>query len=286
MTNNAVSTSFITRFAPSPTGRLHLGHAFSALIAHDAARQAGGLFRLRIEDIDQGRCRPAFVDGIFEDLRWLGLDWDGEVMIQSARGAAHARALERLRRLDLLYVCTCTRAEIAASAPHGPMGAAYPGTCRTLGRKPLPGIAHCWRLDMARATALAGPLVWHDEGNGPIVADPMAQGDIVIARKDAAPAYHLAVVVDDAAQGVTHVTRGRDLFEATHVQRLLHALLDLPVPRYAHHPLVIGGDGTRLAKRKQSPTLESLRQGGMDGRDLAEMLREARFPVGFALEAA
>ncbi len=250
------------------------------------AREAGGRFLLRIEDIDQGRCRPGFVEDIYEDLRWLGLDWDGAVMVQSSRGAAYAAGLAELRRPGLGYVCTCTRAEIAASAPQGPMGAVYPGTCRSLGRKAEHGVPHCWRLDMDKALAKAGPLFWTDQAAGRVTANPAPQGDIVIARKDAAAAYHLAVVVDDAAQGITHVVRGRDLFEATHIHRLLQALLGVPTPTYLHHPLVIGGDGERLAKRRQSPTLLSLRQAGIDGIVLAEMLRDGRFPLGFGLEAA
>jgi glutamyl-Q tRNA(Asp) synthetase len=277
---------FVTRFAPSPTGRLHLGHGYSALLAHRAAREAGGSFLLRIEDIDQGRCRAAFVDGIYEDLAWLGIDWDGEVMFQSQRGEAYRTALETLQSMGLAYVCTCTRAEIAASAPQGPMGPVYPGTCRELGRLPFPDQPHCWRLDMARAVAFCGQLSWEDAVAGRLRADPLPQGDVVIARKDAAAAYHLAVVVDDAAQGMSHIVRGRDLFEATHVHRLLQALLGLPVPLYQHHPLIVGEGGARLAKRKLSPTLQSLREAGHDGRALALSIGEGRFPIGFALEGA
>jgi glutamyl-Q tRNA(Asp) synthetase len=165
----------VTRFAPSPTGPLHLGHAWSALLAHDAARVAGGRFLLRVEDIDQGRCRDAFVEGIFEDLRWLGLDWEGEVLFQSTRGADYAEALAQLKAMDLAYVCTCTRADIAASAPHGPAGPLYPGTCRHLDRAPDTSAPHCWRLDMAKAVALAGPLEWHDRHAGLVVANPQVQ---------------------------------------------------------------------------------------------------------------
>lgn len=276
----------VTRFAPSPTGLLHLGHGYSAILAHDAAKDAGGCFLLRIEDIDQGRCRPAFVDAVFEDLRWLGLEWDGEVLFQSARSDAYAAALDRLRDMGLAYVCTCTRAEIAASAPHGAAGPVYPGTCRHLGRAPDRATPHCWRLDMAKAVALTGQLTWHDDVAGTLRASPELQGDIVIARKDAAASYHLAATVDDADQGVTLVVRGQDLFEATHIHRLLQALLGLPTPEYRHHPLMVGADGERLAKRKGSVALADLRAEGMDGVVLAEKLRGGSFPVGFALGPA
>ena len=276
----------VTRFAPSPTGRLHLGHAWSALLAHDRAREAGGRFLLRIEDIDRTRCRPEFVEGIVEDLRWLGLHWDGAVMIQSERMPAYATALAALEAMGLLYRCTCTRADIAAaaSAPQGPMGAPYPGTCRdgAIGADtPLPW---SWRLDVSTALARLGRLDWLDEDRGHVRADPEMLGDPILARKDAGTSYHLAVTIDDAAQGVTDVMRGRDLFAATHLHRLLQALLDLPVPRYHHHALIAGGDGERLAKRKAAPTLAGLRASGVDPAELAQNMRQARFPVGFALE--
>jgi glutamyl-Q tRNA(Asp) synthetase len=281
----------ISRFAPSPTGALHLGHAFSAIQAHDRVRDAGGRFLLRIEDIDGTRSRPEHVERIFDDLRWLEMEWDGEVLFQSSRLDAYADALERLKAMGLVYRCFCTRAEIAASlsAPHGPEGATYPGTCRMLPAEESErraGEPHCWRLDMAKAAALAGPLSWHDELAGEIAADPRAQGDVVLARKDAPASYHIAVTVDDAAQGVSHVVRGIDLFAATHIHRLLQALLDLPTPTYRHHPLLVGPDGERLAKRHNAPTLESLRLAGMDGRALAADLRAGRLPIGFAVAKA
>jgi glutamyl-Q tRNA(Asp) synthetase len=271
----------VTRFAPSPTGRLHLGHAWSAVQAHDRARSAGGRFLLRIEDIDGTRSRPEHVAGIIDDLRWLGLGWDEAPVFQSQRLDLYADALDRLAATGLAYRCTCTRADIAAaaSAPHGPDGAVYPGTCR--GREIDPATPHCWRLDMAAATARAGALDWIDEIAGPIAADPVPQGDVVLARKDAPSSYHLAVTVDDAAQGVTHVVRGRDLFAATHVHRLLQALLDLPTPVYRHHALLTGSDGERLAKRHGAPALADLRAGGVDGRALAMDLRAGRLPLGF-----
>ncbi len=281
----------ISRFAPSPTGRLHLGHAFSALCAHDLARAKGGRFLLRIEDIDPTRCRPEHVAGILEDLRWLGLGWDGEVVFQSERLPLYAAALDRLKAMGLVYPCFCTRtriaAEIAASAaaPHGPDGPLYPGICRDLGEderaaRIAAGEPHAWRLDIARADALAGPLGWHDSVAGEVAATPEVHGDVVLARKDAPTSYHLAVTVDDAAQGVTDVVRGEDLFAATHVHRLLQALLGLPVPRYHHHPLLTDEKGERLAKRAGSPTLASMRAEGADAAMLVKKLR-ARSPLPF-----
>lgn len=260
--------SVVTRFAPSPTGRLHLGHAVSARAAWRFARERGGRFLLRIEDIDPGRCREEHVAGILEDLAWLGLDWDGPVVRQSARLGLYAAALERLRAQGLLYPCFCTRRDIAeaVAAPHGPAGPVYPGTCRALA--PAERAArmaeqpHAWRLDMAAAVALAGPLAWEDMDAGTVSADPAAHGDVVLARKDAPASYHLAVVVDDAAQGVTHVIRGADLRAATDVHRLLQALLDLPVPVWRHHRLVADAQGRRLAKRDGAPTIAALRAAG------------------------
>ncbi|QKR98872.1 tRNA glutamyl-Q(34) synthetase GluQRS [Sphingomonas sp. CL5.1] len=273
----------VTRFAPSPTGRLHPGHAWSAILAHDFARARGGRFLLRIEDIDGTRSRPEHVATLVEDLRWLGLEWDGEIVFQSRRLHLYAGALERLRAMGLLYPCFCTRAEIAAaslSAPHGPEPV-YPGTCRGVDAAARMDELHCWRIDMAKAAALAGPLAWRDHG-GAIAADPLAAGDVVLARKDAPASYHLAVTVDDAAQGVTDVVRGRDLFAATHIHRLLQALLGLPVPDYHHHDLLLGPDGERLAKRHGSPTLAALREAGEDGPALADMLRAGRLPIAGA----
>ncbi|MEN3745657.1 tRNA glutamyl-Q(34) synthetase GluQRS [Sphingomonas sp. HF-S3] len=277
-----------TRFAPSPTGRLHLGHAWSAILAHDFARERGGRFTLRIEDIDGTRSRPEHVAAILADLDWLGLGWDGEVVFQSQRLALYEAALDRLRGAGLLYPCFCTRADIAASltAPHGPEGALYPGTCRALPPDPerLAREPHCWRLDTAAALAglpeRGAGLRWHDDAAGWVAADPMSHGDVVLARKDAPASYHLAVTIDDAAQGISHVVRGRDLFTATHVHRLLQALLDLPVPDYRHHALLTGPDGERLAKRHGAPTLEALRLAGQDGRALAESVRRGELPVG------
>lgn len=265
----------VTRFAPSPTGRLHLGHAYSAILSHDLARARGGRFLLRIEDIDGTRSRAEHVEAIIADLAWLGLTWDGPVVHQSHRLDAYAAALDHLRSLGLLYRCYCTRAEIAAaslSAPHG-TEPFYPGTCRQ--RADLPDLPHCWRIDMARAVALAGPLTWHDHGRE-VACDAICAGDVVLARKDAPASYHLAVTLDDAWQGVTDVVRGRDLFAATHVHRLLQALLDLPTPAYHHHDLLIGPDGARLAKRNGAPALSAMRETEADGQAFAADLRAGR----------
>jgi glutamyl-Q tRNA(Asp) synthetase len=278
----------VTRFAPSPTGRLHLGHAFSAIRAHDFARAHGGRFLLRIEDIDGTRSRPEHVETILRDLEWLGLGWDGEVVFQSQRLALYEAALEQLKAPGLLYPCFCTRADIAAStsAPHGPEGALYPGTCRGLAAPDL-SRPHCWRIDMTKAlTTIPEPLTFKDSGRGVIEADPASHGDVVLARKDAPASYHLAVTIDDAAQGITDIVRGEDLFTATHVHRLLQALLGLPVPRYHHHALLTGADGERLAKRHNAPTLAALREAGEDGRVLANTLRRGELPIGFAVAKA
>jgi len=275
-----MSSPVVTRFAPSPTGRLHLGHAYSAALAHRFARERGGRFLLRIEDIDGTRSREEHVAGIIEDMEWLGLDWDGPVVRQSERLAVYDAALERLRDMGLLYRCVCTRADIAASlsAPHGPSGAIYPGTCRV--RDVDPDVPHCWRLDVAGALHVlpGADLAWHDETAGWVHADPAAHGDVVLARKDAPASYHLAVTVDDAAQGVTDIVRGIDLFESTHVHRLLQALLDLPTPRYHHHPLLTDAEGRRLAKRDGAPTLAALREAGGDARAIVHDLLAGRLP--------
>ncbi|MGF7149026.1 glutamyl-Q tRNA(Asp) synthetase [Sphingomonas zeicaulis] len=273
-----------TRFAPSPTGRLHMGHAFSALAAYDFAAKTGGRFLLRIEDIDPGRTREAFVEGILADLAWLGLAWDGPVVRQSERLPLYAAALDRLKAAGLVYPCFCTRAAIAAeiaasaSAPHGPDGPLYPGTCRRLDvservrRQKIE--AHAWRLDVAAAMAVAGPLVWMDGHHGRVPATPEIHGDVVLARKDAPTSYHLAVTVDDAAQGVTDIVRGEDLYAATHVHRLLQALLDLPSPVYRHHPLLTGPEGRRLAKRDGARSLAEMRSDGVDPATLVAALRK------------
>jgi glutamyl-Q tRNA(Asp) synthetase len=260
---------YVTRFAPSPTGAIHLGNAFSALFGWQRARARGGRFLLRIEDIDTVRCRPAHEAALLEDLHWLGIEWDGPVWRQSERLAVYADALARLRGMGVAYPCFCTRADIAAAAgaPHGQEGPVYPGTCRVLSEEQraerMARQRFAWRLDVAAAVARTGPLWWHDAGAGRVAAVPEAGGDIVIARKDIGTSYHLAVVVDDAAQGVTEVVRGRDLFEATHVQRLLQALLGLPEPGYCHHRLIADEDGKRRAKRDGAETISGLRAAGV-----------------------
>ncbi len=269
-----------TRFAPSPNGPLHLGHAFAAIVAHDLARERGGAFVLRIEDIDGTRSRPEFVAGIIADLAWLGLAWDGEPVFQSRRLASYAQAGERLKAMGLLYPCTCTRAQIAAKAvATGPDGPVYPGTCR--GRADNPAGA-AWRLDVGRAMVLAGPLTWYDELAGEQPARPDLSGDVVILRKEAPASYHLAATLDDAADAVTLVTRGTDLFAASHIHRLLQALLGIPVPVWHHHGLMAGPDGRKLAKRRGSLSLADRRRAGEDGRSIARALREGRFPAGIS----
>lgn len=275
----------VTRFAPSPTGLLHMGHAFAAL----TAARAGARFLLRLEDIDTARCREDYVAAIFEDLNWLGLAWEEPVLRQSHRAEAYRAALALLEAKGLVYPCFCTRKAIAdeiaraSAAPHafdltapqsGPDGPAYPGTCRHLSgadrvKKIEDGMAYALRLDAAKAASLAGPLTFEEHGSGPggergtIAAAPLLFGDIVLARKQMPAAYHLAVVVDDAFQGVTLVTRGHDLFAAAHVQRLLQALLGLPAPDYAHHRLILDEAGRKFSKRDEAVTLRSLRESGV-----------------------
>jgi glutamyl-Q tRNA(Asp) synthetase len=270
----------VTRFAPSPNGPLHLGHAFSAIAAHDLAKARGGRFLLRIEDIDGARSRPELADEFRADLAWLGLEWE-EVPAQSTRAAAYAAAAGRLRAEGLLYPCRCTRAEVAAAAEQvGPDGPVYAGTCRTAGVDPSGEVA--WRLDVAEALRRTGSLEWTDERGGVQAARPELGGDPVLVRKEAdTPAsYHLAVTIDDAADGVSLVTRGMDLFAATHVHRLLQALLGLPVPSWHHHALLLDAEGKKLAKRRGSPSLADRRLAGEDGRALADSLRAARLPAG------
>ena len=276
----------VTRFAPSPTGRLHLGHAYSAALGSQAARNGGGKFLLRIEDLDPGRSRPEYVGHILEDLRWLGLEWDGEPLVQSGRTDLYAEALDRLRRHGLVYPCFCTRADIAASltAPHGDAGSSYPGTCRGLPDDPEKRATtpHSWRLDSARALAGAGLPDWEEQDGKRFAATGADIGDAILARKDAPASYHLACVVDDAASGVTLVVRGADLRPSTPIQRLLQALLGLPEPIYFHHRLITHADGRRLAKRDLAPTLGAMRVAGTDGRKLAAGLLAGELPLGFA----
>ena len=277
-----------TRFAPSPTGLLHLGHAHSALIAEARGREAGGRFLLRLEDIDPGRCRPEYAAAIEEDLAWLGLRWDGPVRVQSRHLPEYRVVLDALSARGLLYPCFCTRADIlreverAAAAPHGPDGAPlYPGTCRALSEderaaRLAAGERHALRLDMARARAASsGPLVYEEDGEGAVPCRPERFGDAVLARKDAPASYHLCVTHDDAAQGVTLVTRGEDLRPATELHRLLQALMGWPAPRYAHHALLRDAAGRRLSKRDGAPSLRALRERGATPAEVRGMVQAA-----------
>ncbi len=263
----------VTRFAPSPTGYLHLGHAFSALFAETAARETDGRFLLRIEDIDSGRCRPEFERAIYEDLDWLSLRWEQPVRRQSDHLADYAAALAQLSERGVIYPCFCTRAEIraeieaAGGAPQGPDGPLYPGTCRSLppdqrAARMATGEPHALRLDSALAGEIAGPVTWSDQDRGAAQADAALHGDVVLARKDTPTSYHLSVTVDDHLQGVTLVTRGEDLYAATHVHRLLQALLGYATPDYRHHRLLTSDDGVRFAKRDRALTLRALREAG------------------------
>ena len=274
----------VTRFAPSPNGSLHLGHAYSAIRAHDIAATRGGRFLLRIEDIDGERSLPEKAEEFRRDLAWLGLEWE-EVPAQSTRLASYEEAAQSLLRRGLLYPCSCTRKEIAALEPRlGPEGAIYPGTCK--GQRLDPHKPAALRLDVDRAMEEVGELVWEDEVAGAHVADPRAFGDVVLVRKDAPASYHLAATLDDAADGVTLVTRGQDLYAMSHIHRLLQALLGLPVPSWHHHPILLDENGEKLAKRRNSPSLADRREAGEDGRALADRLRRGEFPAGITLASA
>ena len=280
----------VTRFAPSPNGPLHLGHAYCAIRARDLAVQRGGRFLLRIEDIDGARSRTELADGFRRDLEWLGLEWE-DVPAQSTRLASYDAAARTLLDRGLLYRCTCTRAQIQALDPvMGPEGAIYPGTCK--GRQCELGRAFALRLDMEAALAEAalaegGPLTWHDEQTGTVEADPRPFGDVVLVRKDAPASYHLAATLDDAVDGVTLVSRGADLVFASHIHRVVQALLGLPVPTWHHHGLLVERDGTKLAKSRRSGEaaigLTQLREAGVNGCELAEKLRMDQIPYGIAL---
>jgi glutamyl-Q tRNA(Asp) synthetase len=280
----------VTRFAPSPTGDLHLGSAYSAWTGWHRAREAGGRFLVRIEDIDIRRCKREFETSMLDDLRWLGFAWDGPVRRQSEHFADYGRALDRLDAQGLVYPCFCSRAdierEIAASghAPHGPDGPLYPGTCRALSpaerrERIAAGREHCLRLDAARAAAAAGPYRFLDEGLGEVEGQPLLLGDFVIARKDTPTSYHLSVTVDDHLQGVTLVTRGVDVLPSTHVHGLLQRLLGYATPRYAHHRLLTDAAGRRLAKRDRDLSIRALREAGLAP---AEVIARALAAAGAA----
>jgi glutamyl-Q tRNA(Asp) synthetase len=267
-----------TRFAPSPTGELHLGHVYAAKVAHDLAREAGGQFLLRQEDIDTSRVRDEFYGKIEEDLQWLGLVWDGEVLRQRDRQAAYMAVLESLKEMGLAYPCFCTRKDIQAaqSAPHGSEAAIYPGTCRELSpqdaaRRIAAVEAHSWRFDSGKAAEIHGDLYFEDLRFGKTRVDVAVNGDAVLARKDIGIAYHLAVVVDDEFQEITHVTRGDDLLGATHVQRQLQAILGYREPVYLHHGLVCDESGKRLAKRDAARSIQHLRESGFSPQEVLTM---------------
>lgn len=275
----------VTRFAPSPNGGLHLGHAYAAIRAHDLAEDAkGGQFLLRIEDIDGARSRSELAEAFRADLAWLGLRYR-EVPPQSTRLAAYARAAEQLENQGLLYRCICTRADIAQASRHMPVGTGhpiYPGTCKD--RNIDPKKPHTMRLNVAEAMRRTGSLTWNDAVAGEQQARPDLLGDVVLVRKDDPASYHLAVTLDDARDAISLVTRGTDLFAATHIHRLLQALLSLPVPQWHHHRLIVDDEGRKLAKRRGSQSLADLRRHGMDGEALAADLRAARLPAGLFLD--
>ncbi|MDB4783333.1 tRNA glutamyl-Q(34) synthetase GluQRS [Verrucomicrobiales bacterium] len=269
----------ITRFAPSPTGRLHLGHAYSALFAESLANRDGGKFFLRIEDIDKNRCREEHIEGIYEDLKWLGICWDPEVLLQSTRFDEYKNSIKILSQMDVLYPCFCSRKKIEAEqsnvglAPHGPGSPKYSGNCRGIGfeekeDRMAKGEIHSWRLDCSKASAITGELQWFDQLAGTMKVEPSILGDVIISRKDIATSYHLAVTLDDAKQGVTLISRGEDLMESTHVHRLLQCLLELPVPQWCHHKLIKNSDGKRFSKREGSLTLKEMRDSGIRAADL------------------
>ncbi len=271
-----------TRFAPSPTGKLHLGHALAAKVAWELAG-AKGEFLLRHEDIDGTRVREEFYQGIEEDLRWLGFSWVGEPLRQSSRSQFYHEALEALKTRDLIYACFCTRREIQdewsrmGAAPQGEDCPVYPGTCRDLApsdvkAKLAAGIPYAWRLNAEKAAALTGPLTFTDLRHGQISVNHRLLGDVVLARKDIGPAYHLAVVVDDAFQEISHVTRGEDLLDSTHVHRLLQCLLHFPEPLYLHHRLVLDVAGKRLAKRSEALAIATLRASGLSKEEVIRMI--------------
>lgn len=277
--------SFRTRYAPSPTGRLHLGNLYSALLCFQAAEETGGTCLLRIEDIDFHRCSTAHEEQIYADLHWLGCHWPSPVRRQSDHFADYAAALEELRAQDLVYPCFCSRKEIRAEiaamsrAPHGAEGPLYPGTCRHLSpavrnRRISAGYPHAWRLDTARAMAQVGALSFTDARHGTIAARPDEQlGDAVLARKDIATSYHLAVVVDDGLQEISHIIRGEDLLPATHLHILLQKLLKLPQPHYHHHRLIADPEtGKRLAKRYEPESLDSYKARGLTPEEMRTLL--------------
>jgi glutamyl-Q tRNA(Asp) synthetase len=274
--------TIVTRFAPSPTGELHLGSAYSAWTGWHRAREAGGHFLVRIEDIDIRRCKREFETAILEDLKWLGFAWDGEVRRQSEHFADYGRALDRLDERGLVYPCFCSRADIereiaaSANAPHGPDGPLYPGTCRHLSvqerrQRMTAGHEHCMRLDAGRAAEQAGSYHFFDDTLGRVEGQPLLMGDFVIARKDTPTSYHLSVTVDDHLQGITLVTRGVDVLPSTHVHGLLQKLLGYETPRYAHHKLLTDATGRRFAKRDRDMTIRAMRESGKSPDEVVQL---------------
>lgn len=272
-----------TRFAPSPTGLIHLGHVYAAMVARGLAHRLSGEFLLRFEDIDHTRVRPEYYDACREDLEFLGLSPNRETEAQLNRLSAYQGALNRLRALGVLYPCFCTRKQIQAelsritSAPHGPDGPHYPGTCRSIREEEIQsrlaeGETPAWRLHAERSAQMVGELEFEDLRLGRHQVDPLLHGDMILSRKDIGTSYHIAVTIDDARDQITHVTRGEDLLPATHIHRVLQHLLELPKPLYLHHPLVVGADGKRLAKRDQPTSIRELRAEGMTPREILEML--------------
>ncbi|YCM43490.1 tRNA glutamyl-Q(34) synthetase GluQRS [Verrucomicrobiaceae bacterium 227] len=278
-----------TRFAPSPTGNLHLGHAFAALVAHRLAAEKKGRFLLRFEDIDHTRVRPEFYQQIEDDLHWLGISWESPAWRQLDRLDSYREALARLKALDVVYPCFCTRREIEQElahltrAPHGPEGPLYPGTCRKLTSTQITDLSEhsepAWRLNAQKAAQLAGPLTFHDLRHGTVTVDPTLLGDVILARKDIGTSYHLAVIVDDAAQEITHVTRGEDLLPSTHVHRVLQQILDLPEPAFLHHLLILDENGQRLAKRHDALSLASMRDHGSSPNEVLKRLEASLLPL-------
>lgn len=268
-----------TRFAPSPTGHLHLGHAFAAMVAFKRAQQSGGDFLIRYEDIDHTRVRKEYYAQIKEDLNWLEIHWKREPWSQLDRIEHYTRALTQLKELGVIYPCLCTRREIESelanfiNAPQGPEGPLYPGTCREGPKKPLGNTTPAWRLNAKKAISLTGPLTFSDRIHGEIAVQGELLGDLILARKDIGTSYHLAVVVDDAAQNIDLVTRGDDLLSATHVHRVLQKLLKLPEPEYEHHRLILDHKGKRLAKRDDALSLKTLRENGAQPEELLASLQ-------------
>ncbi len=277
MTNSNHPSHMITRFAPSPTGLLHLGHAWSAHLAHQMAKENNGTFLIRFEDIDHTRVRPEFYQSALDDLAYLEIYSDLTPIKQLDRLPYYQKALQQLQDLGVVYPCTCTRKQIQAelqnlsNAPHGPEGPLYPGTCRDKTRSPSHKTEPSWRLDTKKASKVTGPLTFSDKIYGTIEVNPHLLGDIILARKDIATSYHLAVTVDDAHQKITHITRGNDLLPSTHVHRLLQTLLQLPQPKYLHHPLVLDNHGKRLAKRHDSLSIKALIQSRKSPQDILNL---------------